>query len=179
MWHVGSRGDYGAIAPKPSPGRRWLRRHDPRGASLVADVLSGTHPLLPHRDVAATFAEDVVPLALRAAAEVPPATSGDGEVCSLLLVNDGPAAARLSWVAGDGELHVYAIVPPGGRVGQVTYIGHVWELSSIGADTVLGRVVACSGLGVVSLPKVSETAETVTLTEDAAPQPSCWLFARS
>jgi len=150
MWHVGSRGDYGSISPQPRPGRRWLRRYDTAAAALVSSVLEGRHPLL-----LAQADEDGGVAELGWAAGDAVSSEGDGEACTLLVVNEAGHALRLSWVEAGGGLRTYAEVPPGGRAGQSTYSGHAWELQSVGgAGVVLGRVVACAGLGVVRVSGV-------------------------
>lgn len=163
MWHVGSRGDYGSISPQPRPGRRWLQRYDTAAAALVASVLEGRHPLLlAQADDGGGVAE------LDWVAGDAVSSEGDGEACTLLVVNESALALRLSWVEAGGGLRPYAEVPPGGRAGQSTYAGHAWELQWVGGapGLVLGRVVACAGLGVVRVS--GEPAASAGAPESAA-----------
>ena len=169
MWVVGSRGDYGQVTPSPRPGRRWLQRYDPDACRLVQSILRGTHPLL--QPVAHQAPEAVAELALQTDGLATSCT-GDGDACTLLIVNSTRVAAQLSWVDADGGVRPYAVVPPDSSTGQATYVGHVWQLSSAAAAdetaVVWGRFIACSGLGVLRLTDAAAAAAEAAVAPLAA-----------
>ena len=150
MWHVGSRGDFGSVAPRPRAGRAWLAAHDPAGAALVACILDGTHPLIRDGEQAGAQ-EELITLELAESTTLV-SVDGDGAPCQVLVVNGRSVSAQLSWVDADGQQVPYAVVPPGGCAGQSTFVGHVWQLSeATGQAAVWGRFSAVGGLGVLHL----------------------------
>lgn len=138
MWHHGSRGDAGRIVGGVREGREWLREYDPAAAAFVESVFAGEF-------VHAGGDDDDISEILVSLADGGRSCCDATSPCTVLVVNETSLSAALFWVDHGGVEHSYASLPPGGAVGQSTFVGHCWRVRS--GALLLGSFMAVPGFG--------------------------------
>jgi hypothetical protein len=165
MWYFGTRGDLGAIEPKPEPGPEWLKRYDPDAYQLLDDIYSGRMKV--------TKREVVTLTALPASAEGMTRSSSATQPTTVRFVNRTDREVKVFWIDDKGMRKPYSPIPAGGRVYQETFVGHAWLLADE-AGKALAVFVATDKPGVAILtptlsryPLALQRIERENLTTEA------------
>ena len=119
MWYFGTGGDYGKIDPRPKLGKDWLREYDRGEYDLIDRIYSGSIPI--HRLKLVTIK------AISPARGKNLRSTGDGSVkTNIRFDNRTNETVQVFWIDGDGKRVPYAVLSPGQKQGQETFVGHVW-----------------------------------------------------